>query len=58
MATPPAMAAGRAKSNMPKRVMPRSSATLTTSRLVEVPIVVVMPPTMVANAIGISTPDA
>ena len=38
--------------------MPRSAATLTTSRLVEVPIVVLMPPTSVANPIGISTLDA
>ena len=52
IATPAATTAGRAKSNMPKRSMPRSSATLTTKRLVDVPIVVAIPPTSVANPIG------
>ena len=37
--------------------MPMSAATETTSRLVEVPIVVLMPPTMVASPIGSSTPE-
>ena len=52
------MAAGAAKSNMPNRSIPSDAAMLTTSRLVEVPMVVAMPPTSVAKPIGISTPAA
>ena len=37
--------------------MPMSAATLTTSRLVDVPMVVAMPPMMLAKPIGISVPD-
>ena len=55
MATPPAMAAGTAKSNMPNCSSPKSLATATTSKLVDVPMVVAMPPTSVAKPIGIST---
>ena len=54
----PAVAAGTKKSNMPMRGSPRSAATETTSRLVEVPMVVVMPPMRVAKPIGISTEEA
>ena len=38
-------------------VMPMSAATFTTSRLVDVPIVVAMPPRMLAKPIGISVPE-
>ena len=41
---------------MPKRRMPRSAATLTTSRLVDVPMVVPMPPIRVASPMGIRMP--
>ena len=53
----PAIAAGTMKSNMPMRRSPMSAATDTTSRLVEVPMVVAVPPISVANPIGISTAD-
>ncbi len=42
------------KSNMPKRGTPRSVAIETTNRLVDVPMVVVMPPIRTAKFIGIS----
>ena len=42
---------------MLKRSIPISAATLTTSRFVDVPMVVAMPPTMLAKPIGISVPD-
>ena len=45
------------KSNMAKRSIPISAATATTSRLVDVPIVVPIPPIRVANPIGSSTPE-
>ena len=41
------MAAGPRKSNMLKASIPMSAATLTTSRLVEVPMVVAMPPRII-----------
>ena len=53
----PAIDAGPMKSNMLKASMPMSSATLTTSRLVEVPMVVAIPPRMLAKPIGIRVPD-
>ena len=39
---------------MLKASIPMSAATLTTSRLVDVPMVVAMPPRMLAKPIGIS----
>ncbi len=54
----PAMATGSAKSNISKRRIPRSAATATTSRLVEVPIVVPLPPMRVASPIGIKEVEA
>ena len=54
----PAMMAGGAKSNMPNCVSPRSAAIATTSRLVEVPIVVDIPPIEVAKPSGINNSDA
>jgi hypothetical protein len=51
------MAAGSAKSNIPKRSRPRWFATLTTSRFVDVPMVVAMPPTRVAKPMGRRMPD-
>ena len=54
----PAMMAGGAKSNMPNCASPRSAAIATTSRLVEVPIVVDIPPIEVAKPSGISNSDA
>ena len=58
MASPPATAAGSMKSNISMRRKPESTATATTSRLVEVPIVVLIPPTMVEKPIGIRTAEA
>src|SRR5665811_1366622 len=52
IATEPATNTGPAKSNMLKRSIPMSAATFTTSRLVDVPMVVAMPPTMLAKPIG------
>jgi len=57
MATPPTMATGSTHSNMPNSCMPMSREMPTTSRLVDVPIVVDMPPMIVARPIGIITPD-
>ena len=51
----PATSAGNAKSNIPNCGPPSSAERLTTSRFVDVPILVAMPPTSVANPIGIST---
>ncbi len=48
--------AGPMKSNILNSSMPMSAATLTTSRLVDVPMVVAMPPRMLANPMGISVP--
>jgi len=48
-----AMAAGRANENILNSAMPRSFAMPTTKKLVEVPMVVAMPPTKVAKPIGI-----
>ncbi len=53
MPTPAARTAGKVKSNICRRSKPSSSDTDTTSRFVEVPIVVLMPPMIVANPIGI-----
>ena len=55
---PPAMTAGTRKSNISIRLSPMSAATETTRRLVEVPMVVQVPPSRVANPIGISTVEA
>jgi len=52
-----AIKAGTIKSNIPIRGSPMSLATLTTSRLVDVPMVVVMPPTKVASPMGSSIGD-
>ena len=52
MARPPAMAAGATKSNISMRRRPMSDATDTTSRLVDVPMVVLMPPTSVERPMG------
>ena len=57
VATKPEIRTGPAKSNMLKRSMPISAATLTTSRFVDVPMVVAIPPTILANPIGIRVPD-
>ncbi len=51
--TAPAAAAGTMKSNIPMRLSPMSAATDTTSRFVDVPIVVAAPPIRVATPIGI-----
>ena len=51
------MATGSMKSNMPKSRTPVSLAMPTTSRFVDVPIVVDMPPMMVASPIGSMTPE-
>ena len=56
MPTPPTMATGKAKSNMPIFGSPISLAMPTTSRLVEVPMVVAIPPILAAKPIGISMP--
>ena len=48
---------GTEKSNILKRDIPISAATETTSRFVEVPIVVLIPPTKVAKPIGNKTPE-
>ena len=58
MAMPAATAAGTKKSNMPSRRKPKSAAMDMTRRLVEVPMVVVMPPTSVAKPIGIRMLEA
>ena len=42
---------------MPNRSIPMSAATATTSRLVEVPIVVPIPPTKVAKPMGNRMPE-
>ncbi len=56
-ANPPTITTGSTKSNKPNSCMPMSCEIPTTRRLVEVPIVVDMPPTMVARPIGSMTPD-
>ena len=53
----PTMTAGSAKSNMLKRSRPWSWAIATTSRLVDVPMVVAIPPTRVASPMGIRMAD-
>ena len=55
--TPPTIAVGNTHSNMLNLCMPRSLEIPTTSKLVDVPIVVDMPPTIVAKPIGIMTPE-
>ena len=57
MPTPAAMLPGTMKSKIPNAGTPKSCATLTTNRLVDVPIVVVIPPNKVAKPIGINIPD-
>ena len=52
-----AILAGSKKSNIENFSTPMSAATETTKRFVEVPIVVHIPPTSVANPIGINTPE-
>ena len=54
----PTSAIGSAKSNMPKLRTPMSRATDTTSRLVEVPMVVAMPPISADRPIGMRMPEA
>ena len=56
-ATPPTIATGTTQSNMPNFSCPRSCAMPTTSRFVDVPIVVDMPPMIVARPIGIMTSE-
>ena len=53
----PAIMAGKKKSNIPILSKPMSLATLTTNKLVEVPIVVVIPPSKVAKPIGSNNPE-
>ena len=53
MPTLPARTAGTRKSNIPILARPMSAAMDTTSRLVEVPMVVVIPPSSVENPMGI-----
>ena len=53
----PAMAAGTTKSNIWILGKPMSATMETTSRLVDVPMVVLMPPTMVASPIGNRMPE-
>ena len=53
-ATVPAARTGRLKSNILKGSIPMSAATLTTSRFVDEPMVVAMPPMMLAKPIGIN----
>jgi hypothetical protein len=50
----PTMTAGRVKSNISNLRIPMSAAMATTSRLVDVPIAVPMPPTRVARPMGIN----
>ena len=57
IANPPTITTGSAKSNMPNSLMPMSCEIPTTSRFVEVPIVVAMPPIIVARPIGNMTSD-
>ena len=52
------MVAGYTKSNMPIRSPVRLAATEMTSRLVEVPMLVLMPPIRVAMPMGINMPEA
>lgn len=54
----PAITAGMRKSNMSSRLKPISAATETTSRFVEVPMVVHVPPSKVASPMGIRTEEA
>ena len=49
--------AGKMKSNIPICMPVMSAATATTSRLVEVPMVVLMPPIRVDMPIGINIPE-
>jgi hypothetical protein len=58
MPTPPAKSAGTTKSNIPIRSNPISEATEITSKLVEVPIVVHVPPKRLAKPMGIKSEDA
>ena len=51
-------ATGNKNSNIENSRMPMLTATETTRRLVEVPMVVPMPPIRVAKPIGINIPDA
>ena len=53
MPMPAAIDPGNRKSNISNFSKPRSAATETTNRLVEVPMVVHIPPTYVPNPIGI-----
>lgn len=55
MLAEPAITTGNANSNMCNSGMPRRADTSATSRLVDVPIVVAMPPMMVEKPMGIST---
>jgi hypothetical protein len=57
MAMQATMAAGIKKSNICILRRPMSAATDTTSRLVEVPMLVLMPPTRVAKPMGINMPE-
>ena len=55
--TPPTMATGNTHSNRLNSCIPMSREIPTTSRFVEVPIVVDIPPIIVASPIGSMTPD-
>ena len=54
---PPTIITGIMKSNIEKSLIPMSLAKPTTSKFVDVPIVVDMPPMIAANPIGIMTFD-
>ena len=54
---PPTIATGNTHSNIVNSCIPRSWEIPTTSRLVDVPIVVDMPPMIVARPMGNMTPD-
>ena len=57
IATPPTISTGSMKSNMPNCFNSRSRAIPTTSKFVDVPIDVDIPPIMVASPIGNMTPE-
>ena len=57
IATTLVIVTGMIKSNIPNSGTPKSSATLTTKRFVEVPIVVAIPPSKVASPIGNNVPE-
>ena len=54
---PPAIIAGKTKSNISNLGPPNSAERLTTNRFVEVPTLVAIPPTRVAKPMGIKTSE-